>query len=51
VADSERVAVRPRAGNPAGAESAAGAGDILDDDRLAERRFHPLGEIARNHVA
>ena len=35
VAERERVAVRRRAGHAADADAAAGAGDVLDDDRLA----------------
>jgi hypothetical protein len=51
VADGERVAIRRRARDPADADAAARASDVLDDDGLAERGFHPLCQDAGQHVA
>ena len=42
LADVDRVTVRLRAREPADRDTAASATDILDDDGLAERLFHPL---------
>ena len=39
LADQQGVAVRLGARDPGDADRAAGAADILDDDRLAERRL------------
>ena len=50
VADGERVAVGRRARDAADADAAAGAGDVLDDDGLAERGLHPLGHDAGQRV-
>jgi hypothetical protein len=43
---ADRVAVGRRAGDPAGAHRPAGAGDVLHDDGLPERRPHRLGQDA-----
>ena len=50
MADADGVAVGRRAGDALDAEAAAGAGDILDDDRLTERRLHALAENAPDGV-
>jgi len=34
----------------AGADGAAGASHIFNEDRLTEGDLHPLGEVARNHI-
>jgi hypothetical protein len=43
-AELKRVSVGRRPDDAAGADGAGRAGDVLDDDRLAERRPHRLGE-------
>jgi hypothetical protein len=43
-AHEERVAVRRRLGDPIGCDVAAGAGDVLDDHRLAPAFGEPVGE-------
>jgi hypothetical protein len=50
LAQAERVTVAGRTGGAANADAATCASHILDDDRLAEKRLHPLGEIARDDV-
>ena len=45
-----RIAVGRRAHRAADAERAAGAGDILDQDRLPERLPHALAEHARQRI-
>jgi hypothetical protein len=50
VADRDGVAVRLGTRGPRQRGRAAGAGDILDHDRLPERRTHLLGDGARDHV-
>ncbi len=42
VAEAERVSVSCGACGAAGADAAAGAGHVLDDDRLAERALHVI---------
>ena len=44
--EDERMAVGRRAGDPADADIAGGAAHVLDDDGLAERRAHSLGQDA-----
>ena len=50
VVEQQRVAVRLGAGDAAGAQRAAGAADILDDDLLAEILGHGFGDQARDRV-
>jgi hypothetical protein len=50
LADADGVAVWFGAGEPADAKIAAGARDILDHDRLAERFSHRLCDDTRNGV-
>ena len=50
VADADRVSVGRRLRNTADADAAAGAGDVLDDQRLAEAHLHPFGQDARERV-
>jgi hypothetical protein len=50
LADVDRVAIGRRLGETAHAQTAACAADILDDDWLAEDRFHPLGHDPRGGV-
>ena len=50
LADVDRVAVGRRAREPADADRAAGAADVLDDHRLAQQRPHALGQNAGRHV-
>ena len=50
LAEADGVAVGRRAHRAADADGAARAGDVLDDDGLAERDPHPLGEDAADHV-
>ena len=50
LADVDGVAVGRGAREPPDADRAAGAADILDDDRLAEERSHPVGDDAPGHV-
>ena len=49
-ADAERVAVGCRARDAADADAAGGATDVFDDDGLAERRPHALGQDARDRI-
>ena len=44
VADAHRVAVGRGVGDATDADGAAGPADVLDDDGLAQRRLHPLGQ-------
>ena len=48
--DSDRVAVRSRAGRPAGTNAAVGTADIFDDDGLIERYPHTLAYNSRDHI-
>ena len=48
--DVDGVAVGRRAREPADADRAAGAADILDNHRLAERRAHFVGHDPRGDV-
>jgi hypothetical protein len=50
LADADGVAVGRGAREAADADIAAGAGDILDHQRLTERGAHRLGEDARQRV-
>ena len=50
LADVDGVAVRRRARDAADRDAAAGAADVLDDDRLAEDRPHLLGHDARDDI-
>ena len=50
LADIDGVAVRLGARDAADRDAAAGAADVLDDDRLAEDRTHLLGHDARGNV-
>jgi hypothetical protein len=50
LADVDGVTVGRGAREPADADRAAGAADILDDHRLAERRAHLVGQDARGDV-
>jgi hypothetical protein len=50
-AGKERVAVGRGGRDPAAADHAARAADILNDQRLPERLAHLLGDDARDHVA
>ena len=50
LAEADGVAVGRGAHGPADADGASRAGDVLDDDGLAERHPHPLGEDASDHV-
>ena len=47
----QRIAVGRRRGDARGAERAASAADILDDDRLIELAAHAVGDDARHNVA
>jgi hypothetical protein len=44
------VAVRFRLGDLAGRERAAGTGNVGDDDLLAKRRAHRLGDQPRHRI-
>jgi hypothetical protein len=48
--DDERVAVGSGAGRARGADRAAGAADVLDDDLLAEQLGHARGQQAADDV-
>ena len=48
--DADGVAVRRRARDARHADAAARAGHVLDDDRLAERHLHALGQNAPDGV-
>src|SRR6185295_7634321 len=48
--DQQSVAVGRRLGDEVGGEAAAGAGAVLDDDRLAERAADRLAQRARDVV-
>ena len=50
VPDAQRVAVARRLRHAPDADIAAGAGHVLDHDRLPERAAHALGEQARDRV-
>jgi hypothetical protein len=50
LAQAERVTVGRCAGDATNRKGAACARHVLDDDRLTEKRLHPFGEIARDHV-
>src|SRR5262245_35385656 len=50
VAEDDRVAIRRRTRNAAGADGAARSGRVFDDHGLPERTPHPLGEDARQRV-
>ena len=50
VAEDDGVAVGRGAGDPADADAAAGAAQVLDDDRLAETRAHVLGNKPRQRI-
>ena len=50
-ARQQRVAVGRRGRDPAAADGAAGAADVLDHQRLAEHLAHLVGDDARDHVA
>src|SRR5262249_4635174 len=50
LADAERVAVGRGAGETSDTDGAARAGDVLDDDGLAERGAHRLGHDPSDHV-
>jgi hypothetical protein len=50
VADAHRVAVRRGVHGAADADGTVGAGDVLDHDRLAERRAHRLTQGPRHRV-
>jgi hypothetical protein len=50
VADAERIAVRGRACDPTDADRARRSGHVLDDDALAERSAHRLGQDARHRI-
>ena len=44
VADADGIAIRSRVNDASGRDGAAGAADGFDDDRLAERAPHRIGE-------
>src|SRR5216683_8391308 len=46
-AEAERVAVRYRAGDAAGADTSGGASQVLDNDRLTKRNLHALAQDSR----
>ena len=48
--EQQRVAVRRRLRDELRADAAAGAGAVLDDERLAELRAHAVGENPRDAV-
>ena len=50
LADVDGVAIGRGARDAADGDATAGAADVLDDDRLAERRPHALGQYPRRHV-
>ena len=50
LADVDGVAIGRGARDAADRDAAAGAADVLDDDRLAERRPHALGHDARGDI-
>ena len=50
LADDDGVAVGRRAEHPRDADGAAGAADVLDDHRLAERGLHMVADDARDDV-
>jgi hypothetical protein len=47
----DRVAVGCSLGDAVGAEGAAGADDVFDDDRLLQRRSHRRPEQPSDHIA
>ena len=49
-ANAQRVAIGRRADGTADADAAGCAGDVFDDDGLAENWAHLLGEISRQRV-
>ena len=51
VAHQQRVAVGRRARDLLGGDVAAGAGPVLDDERLVQDFVEPLADDARQHVA
>jgi hypothetical protein len=50
LADVDGVAIGRGPRDAADGDAAAGAADVLDDNRLAERRPHALGQYPRRHV-
>jgi len=48
--DSDRVTVGPRAGRPAGTDATFRAGDIFNNDGLAERASHSLRQNPRDYI-
>jgi hypothetical protein len=50
LADVDRVAVGGGTGDPADADATLGGPDILDHDGLPERRPHPFGHDAGEHI-
>jgi hypothetical protein len=50
VGEQQGVAVRRRFGSDLDAESATGAGTVVDNDRLAERFRQSLAEKASEHI-
>jgi hypothetical protein len=51
VAQEERVAIGPRAGDATDPDVASRAADVLDNDRLSERCLHVLGQNARERIS
>jgi ABC transporter substrate binding protein len=50
VAEDDRVAIGRSTCDAAGPDGACRSGRVFDDDGLAERPLHPLGEHARERV-
>jgi len=50
MADADGVAVGRGARDPADADRAAGAGDVLHNDRLTEEAAHALGHDTPNRI-
>src|SRR5262249_40612927 len=49
-AETQRVTITRRSGDPSSANAARGAGHVFNDDRFTEAYPHPLGNDAGNGV-
>jgi hypothetical protein len=49
-AEDDRIAIRPRASDPADSYDPVRSGDVFDDDRLSQRTSHPLGNYTPEHI-
>src|SRR5215471_8729141 len=48
--ETNRVAIRLRAGSATDADASISSADVLNDDRLPQRSSHPLHHNPRDHV-